>query len=116
MREIRTSGLMSGEGKRGRWPCLNATAPFLDSTSPKSLPLRRLTSPHDPIISTRCRSPQANSNTNCDGTPARTVVDSQLLAPSAEFAGARGSCPSLWNIVGRELENVLANSNGWLEM
>jgi hypothetical protein len=32
MREIRTSGLMSGEGKRGHWLCLNATAPFLDST------------------------------------------------------------------------------------
>jgi hypothetical protein len=33
MREIRTSGLMSGEGKRSRWPSLNATAPFLDSTA-----------------------------------------------------------------------------------
>ena len=32
MREIRTSGLMSGEGKRGHWLSLNATAPFLDST------------------------------------------------------------------------------------
>jgi len=32
MRETRTSGSMSGEGKRGRWPSLNATAPFLDST------------------------------------------------------------------------------------
>ena len=29
MREIRTSGLMSGDGKRG-----NATAPVLDSTEP----------------------------------------------------------------------------------
>ena len=34
MREIRTSGLMSGEGKRSHWPSLNATAPFLDSTIP----------------------------------------------------------------------------------
>ena len=33
MREIRTSGSMSGEGKRSHWPCLNATAPFLDSTA-----------------------------------------------------------------------------------
>jgi raffinose/stachyose/melibiose transport system permease protein len=32
MRQIRTSGLMSGEGKRSHWPSLNATAPFLDST------------------------------------------------------------------------------------
>jgi len=32
MRQIRTSGLMSGEGKRSHWPCLTATAPFLDST------------------------------------------------------------------------------------
>jgi hypothetical protein len=30
MREIRTSGLMSGDGKRG-----NATAPVLDSTEAK---------------------------------------------------------------------------------
>ncbi len=30
MREIRTSGLMSGEGKRSPWLCLNATAPFLE--------------------------------------------------------------------------------------
>jgi polar amino acid transport system substrate-binding protein len=29
-----------------------------------------LTSPHDPIISTRWRSPHANSNTDCDGTDA----------------------------------------------
>ena len=36
MREIRTSGLMSGEGKRGHWLCLNATAPFLDSTVDES--------------------------------------------------------------------------------
>jgi hypothetical protein len=35
MRQIRTSGLMSGEGKRSHWPCLTATAPFLDSTIPK---------------------------------------------------------------------------------
>ena len=34
MRQIRTSGLMSGEGKRSHWPSLNATAPFLDSTTP----------------------------------------------------------------------------------
>src|SRR5271166_872323 len=34
MRQIRTSGLTSGEGKRGHWPSLNATAPFLDSTIP----------------------------------------------------------------------------------
>ena len=32
MRQIRTSGLMSGEGKRSHWPSLNATAPFLNST------------------------------------------------------------------------------------
>ena len=36
MRQIRTSGLMSGEGKRSHWPSLNATAPFLDSTTPPS--------------------------------------------------------------------------------
>ena len=27
-RQIRTSGLMSGEGKRSHWPSLNTTAPF----------------------------------------------------------------------------------------
>jgi hypothetical protein len=32
MRQIRTSGLMSGEGKRSHWLSLNAAAPFLDST------------------------------------------------------------------------------------
>jgi len=32
--------------------------------------LRSLTSPHDPITSNRWRSPQANSNTNCDATSA----------------------------------------------
>jgi len=32
MREIRTSGLMSGEGKRSDWQKPQATAPFLDST------------------------------------------------------------------------------------
>src|SRR5271169_3168823 len=36
--------------------------------SPKSLPIRLLTSPHDAIISNRWRSPQANFNTRCDGT------------------------------------------------
>ena len=30
---MRMFGLMSGEGKRGRWPRLNATAPFLNSTA-----------------------------------------------------------------------------------
>jgi len=34
MREIRTSGLMSGEGKRSDWQKPQATAPFLDSTRP----------------------------------------------------------------------------------
>ena len=38
--------------------------------SPRRLPIRLLTSPHDPIISNRWRSPQANSNTPCDGTSA----------------------------------------------
>ncbi len=33
MREIRTSGLMSGEGKRSDWQKPQATAPFLDSTA-----------------------------------------------------------------------------------
>jgi hypothetical protein len=33
MRDIRTSGLMSGEGKRSRRPSLNAAAPLLDSTT-----------------------------------------------------------------------------------
>jgi hypothetical protein len=32
MREIRTSGLMSGEGKRSDANMAQATAPFLDST------------------------------------------------------------------------------------
>jgi hypothetical protein len=32
MRESRTSGLMSGEGKRGVAEMAQATAPFLDST------------------------------------------------------------------------------------
>jgi hypothetical protein len=32
MRKIRTSGLMSGEGKRGDANTAQATAPFLDST------------------------------------------------------------------------------------
>ncbi|UVK49684.1 hypothetical protein DBIPINDM_007694 (plasmid) [Mesorhizobium sp. AR02] len=32
MREIRTSGLMSGEGKRSDANTAQATAPFLDST------------------------------------------------------------------------------------
>ncbi len=32
MREIRTSGLMSGEGKRSDAATAEATAPFLDST------------------------------------------------------------------------------------
>ena len=32
MREIRTSGLMSGEGKRSDAVMAQATAPFLDST------------------------------------------------------------------------------------
>lgn len=39
MREIRTSGLMSGEGKRGDAATAQATAPFLDST--KHCGLRR---------------------------------------------------------------------------
>jgi hypothetical protein len=38
MRQIRTSGLMSGEGKPSHWPCLTATAPFLDSAI-RPLPL-----------------------------------------------------------------------------
>jgi hypothetical protein len=33
MRQIRTSGLMSGEGKRSDWQTPQVTAPFLDSTS-----------------------------------------------------------------------------------
>jgi hypothetical protein len=33
MREIRTSGLMSGEEKRSLWQSLNATALLLDSTT-----------------------------------------------------------------------------------
>jgi hypothetical protein len=41
--------LMSGEGKRGHWLCLNATAPFLDSTA---YPSRHLSaSPHKRLIS-----------------------------------------------------------------
>ena len=32
MREIRTSGLMSGEGKRSDANAVQTTAPFLDST------------------------------------------------------------------------------------
>jgi hypothetical protein len=32
MREIRTSGLMSGDGKRGNANMAQATAPVLDST------------------------------------------------------------------------------------
>src|SRR5271169_2625469 len=40
--------------------------------SPRSLPIRLLTSPHDAIISNRWRSPQANFNTRCDGTKAAT--------------------------------------------
>ena len=34
MREIRTSGLMSGDGKRGDANLAQATAPVLDSTEP----------------------------------------------------------------------------------
>jgi hypothetical protein len=38
MREIRTSGLMSGEGKRSDATTMaQATAPFLDSTPPPGL-------------------------------------------------------------------------------
>ncbi len=46
MREIRTSGLTSGELKRGHWLCLNATASFLDSATPIFLILLRV---HDHI-------------------------------------------------------------------
>jgi hypothetical protein len=39
---------MSGEGKRSHWLCLNATAPFLDSTA---YPPRHLSaSPHKRLI------------------------------------------------------------------
>jgi hypothetical protein len=47
--------------------------------SPRSLPIRLLTSPHDAIISNRWRSPQANFNTRCDGTPSRGVVAQEAL-------------------------------------
>ena len=51
MREIRTSGLMSGDGKRGDADMAQATAPVLNSTrdcpdggfrGPISLPFRRM--------------------------------------------------------------------------
>ena len=35
MREIRTSGLMSGDGKRSDADMAQATAPVLDSTMPR---------------------------------------------------------------------------------
>jgi hypothetical protein len=37
----------------------------------------RLTSQHDPITSNRWRSPQANSNTECDGTRAISTSESR---------------------------------------
>src|SRR5271168_5565094 len=46
--------------------------------SPRSLPIRLLTSPHDAIISNRWRSPQANFNTRCDGT-ASIITASSLV-------------------------------------
>src|SRR5271163_3884689 len=49
--------------------------------SPRSLPIRLLTSPHDAIISNRWRSPQANFNTRCDGT---TAVGSVVLQDNIE--------------------------------
>src|SRR5271163_975436 len=42
--------------------------------SPRSLPIRLLTSPHDAIISNRWRSPQANFNTRCDGTDGSDIA------------------------------------------
>ena len=48
--------------------------------SPRSLPIRLLTSPHDAIISNRWRSPQANFNTRCDGTNA--IVNWYLFGSS----------------------------------
>src|SRR5271169_2979290 len=47
--------------------------------SPRSLPIRSLTSPHDPIISNRWRSHHANSNTLCDGTVAVGFADKQKV-------------------------------------
>src|SRR5277367_1438796 len=52
---------------------------------PKSRPIRLLTSSHDPIISERWRSPQANFNTRCDATVGEpmtaldTVADRQAV-------------------------------------
>src|ERR1700685_3523192 len=57
--------------------------------SPRSLPIRLLTSPHDAIISNRWRSPQANFNTRCDGTPELvTPILSNTL--TAQIAGPCG--------------------------
>jgi hypothetical protein len=51
MRQIRPSGLMSGEGKRSHWPSLNATAPFLDSTiSRQALVNQRLRQRHIVVL------------------------------------------------------------------
>ena len=50
---------------RGRSSCERS---MVGQPSPRSLPIRSLTSPHDRITSRRWRSPQANSNTDCDGT------------------------------------------------
>src|SRR5277367_2758006 len=51
--------------------------------SPRSLPIRLLTSPHDAIISNRWRSPQANFNTRCDGT--------KSIGPGRRLAGFRNA-------------------------
>jgi hypothetical protein len=45
--EIRTSGLMSGEGKRSHWPGLDGAAPFRDTESPNPVIAR---SPCDEAI------------------------------------------------------------------
>ncbi len=59
---------------------------MVGQASPKSLPIRLLTSQHDPIISNRCRSPQANFNTDCDGTSIARGVRTEQLEGAA---GAR---------------------------
>src|SRR5208282_3170976 len=67
--------------------------------SPRSLPIRLLTSPHDAIISNRWRSPQANFNTRCDGTPAMSWYvlprAAQIRHSSSLFDSSIGSDVSL---------------------
>src|ERR1700689_2588394 len=62
--------------------------------SPRSLPIRLLTSPHDAIISNRWRSPQANFNTRCDGTASSWSDDNWCEWLSAGFAAIHEGHPT----------------------